>query len=98
MKIFINRLISLVLTIVESLLGLRIFLKFLGASRQADFVSWLYETTQPLLRPFEGIFPTARSEGGLILEFSAIFALIIYAMVANLLIELLAITGKTNKK
>jgi uncharacterized protein YggT (Ycf19 family) len=68
-----------IIALIEGLLGLRILLKFLGASSQAPFVNWTYETTNPLLSPFEGIFPTSTLSGGFVLEASALFALIIYA-------------------
>ncbi|MFZ2152537.1 MAG: YggT family protein [Microgenomates group bacterium] len=76
---------SIILGIVEFLLGFRIILKLFGASAGAPFVYWIYETTQPLLKPFIGAFPSPRLEGGLVIEFSSLFALIVYAFVGYLL-------------
>jgi len=47
-------------------------------------VRWLYETTQPLLEPFAGIFPSPSISGGFVIEFTAIFAIMIYAFIGYL--------------
>ena len=60
-------------------------LKLFGASASAPFVDWVYQTSEPLLRPFAGIFPTARLEDPYLIEISAIFALIIYLIIHQLL-------------
>ncbi len=73
---------NLALGFVETLIGLRIILKLFGASTQASFVTWVYETTKPLLSPFAGIFPAPVLDGYFVVEFSAIFALIVYAFLA----------------
>lgn len=86
-SIFLLYLIRMVFGIFEILIGLRIILKLFGASVGAPFVRWVYETTLPLLHPFQGAFPAPRLEGGSILEFSAFFALIIYALTAYILVE-----------
>lgn len=78
---FISGLVNFVTTLVEGLLALRILLKLLGASTAAPFVEWVYETTQPLLNPFTGMFPSPQVSGGFVLEFSSIFALLVYAFV-----------------
>ena len=78
---FIAGLVSFVATLVEGLLALRILLKLFGASTGAPFVAWVYETTQPLLNPFSGMFPTPQISGGFVLEFSSIFALMVYAFI-----------------
>ena len=75
--------------IIEALIGMRILLKFLGAGQGAPFVRWVYETTQPLLRPFVGMFPTPGIQGGFVLEFSALFAIVAYAVGGYLLIEVI---------
>jgi len=74
-----------IIGILESLISLRILLKLLGASTHAPFVVWVYETTKPLLTPFEGMFPTSNLIGGMTLEASALFALLVYAFLGFLL-------------
>jgi len=86
---FTHALINGVTAVIEGLLVLRIALKLFGASTVAPFTQWVYETTRPLLSPFEGIFPTARLEGPFVIEFSALFALIIYSFIGYLILQTL---------
>jgi len=85
----INSLINLVANVVELFLLLRIILKLFAASPRAPFVYWVYETTEPLLAPFMGMFPASKITGSFIIEFSSIFALVVYAFLAYLIREVL---------
>ncbi len=82
--------INVVSGIVEILLSLRLLLKILGANPAAPFVSWVYVTSQPLLQPFLGMFPSPNIDGRFTIEFSTLFAIAVYAIIAYILIELLA--------
>lgn len=81
----VNAIIDLVINVTVGLLGLRFIMKLFGANPSAPFADWIYGTTDSLLSPFRGIFTTPRLEGGIILELSTIFAIIIYLMVGYLL-------------
>lgn len=85
----------LVTGFVEFMLGLRVFMKLFGASTVAPFVQWVYETTAPLLQPFAGIFPSPRIEGRFIIEFSALFALVVYVFIAYAVEYVLSAITKT---
>jgi len=85
---FLIRLINLVTDIVVGLLGLRIVLKILGASTTAPFVTWVYDTTRPLLTPFQGMFPSPELAPRLTLEFSAVFAIVVYSFVGYILSDI----------
>jgi hypothetical protein len=65
--------------ITEALLGLRFFLKLLGASDKAPFVAWVYQTSQSILEPFNNMFPSPSLGNVFVIEFNAIFAMIVYA-------------------
>lgn len=82
-------LVDFIVGLVEILILLRIILKLFGANPGAPFVTWIYETTRGLLWPFIGMFPSPVIEGGFIVEFSAIFGLIVYAIIGYLIIELI---------
>ena len=84
-KKYILTLSDVVLGVIEFLLSIRIILRLLGASTKAPFVQWVYETTRPLLSPFEGMFPTSNLPLGVVLEISTLFALITYAFIGLLL-------------
>ncbi|MEX0895537.1 MAG: YggT family protein [Patescibacteria group bacterium] len=96
---FVRSLTNLFISIVTAFLSLRIILKLFGASTQAPFVRWTYETTEPLLRPFIGMFPSPNLTRGLEIEFSALFALMAYVFLGYLIQEvLLTIEHGSNKK
>jgi uncharacterized protein YggT (Ycf19 family) len=90
-----------IFSLAEFLLGARIFLKLTGASPYAPFVTWIYQTTEPLLSPFTGIFPNPQLTG-FVLEFSSLFALIVYALIGyfitNLIGNLISQEAKKEKK
>lgn len=81
--------INVILMITEAILGLRFVLRLLGASSGAPFVRWVYETSQPLIQPFTGMFPSPVLDGRFVFEFITLFALVIYALIAYLIVELI---------
>ena len=70
---------------LELLIISRIILDFLRASGEALFTQWVHAVTNPLLTPFVGIFPAVEVSNGFLLEFHAISALIVYAIVGYLI-------------
>ncbi len=85
LRTYLLTLSTTIVGIVEFLLSLRILLKLLGARTVAPFVTWVYETTSPLLAPFEGMFPTSTLSDGFVIEVSALFALLVYAFLGFLI-------------
>jgi YggT family protein len=85
----ISILVDIVFSIVEFLLLIRIILKFFGANPQTPFVAWVYDTTQPVLAPFIGIFPNQVLRNGFVLELSTLFALLVYGFLAYLISEII---------
>ncbi len=75
--------------LISTLLLFRFVLKLLGANSEAAIVAWIFETTQPLLRPFLMAFPTSSIRGGFTLEFTTLFALFVYTFAGYLIQELL---------
>src|SRR5256886_9065271 len=53
----VTRVVTLLFTVLEVLLLLRFVLKLMGANANQPLVSGLYGITEPLVRPFQGIFP-----------------------------------------
>jgi len=95
-KYLTNSLLNLLFVLVESFLVFRFILKIFGADASNGFVSWIYEMSSVLLEPFAGIFPARVFENAYVLEFSTLFAMLIYAVIAILLGEL--INGFTKAK
>lgn len=85
----ILRFLDIVIGVVELMLGARLILRALGAGG-GGFVGWLYSTTDQLLYPFFGAFPTVTLSGAYVIEFSTIFAMIVYAFFGWAIIRLVA--------
>jgi hypothetical protein len=77
----ITQLIWLFLGILEALIALRIGLKLIGANPDSPVVALIYGFTYLFLFPFEGMTATPAA-GGMVLELSSFFAMVIYALIA----------------
>ena len=76
-----TQLIWLFLGILEVFIALRIGLKLIGANPGSPIVALIYGFTQLFLFPFEGMTSTP-SAGGMVLELSSFFAMVVYALIA----------------
>lgn len=85
----IQVLVNVVVVAIEFFLGIRFLLRLFGANPAAPFVQWIYDMTQPLLVPFNNIFPTSRVEG-FVFDFTTLFALLVYVFIGYLVMELIA--------
>lgn len=74
---------------IESFLGIRFFLKILGASQEASFVRWIYITSDSFLDPFRGMFPTLSMGPYFVVELSTLFAMLVYALVGFVVIKII---------
>jgi hypothetical protein len=75
-----SQLIWLLFGILEVLIALRIGLKLIGANPDSPIVAMIYGFTSLFLFPFTGLIgsPTV---GGMVLEVSSMFAILIYALI-----------------
>jgi uncharacterized protein YggT (Ycf19 family) len=88
-----SQLIWYILTLFESILLLRFFLKLLEANPTAGFTSLIYGLSAPLVAPFQAVFKTV-SVSGSIFEWTTLLAMFIYWLIAVAVIRLLFM-GKT---
>ncbi len=95
---FINRLVYWVTMVVTGFLGLRFVLRLFNASTSAQFVRWVYDNSQPLVQPFINAFPNTRLAGGFTIEFSTLFAIIVFALVGYLIMALVNVVEPLRKK
>lgn len=100
MRNYLDELVNVIVSIVLFVLTLRFVLKLFGARPQAAFVSWIYDTTAPLLQPFMAAFPTPTVREGFTLEFTTLFAILVYAFAGFLIQELITVISsrKVSKK
>jgi len=88
----VTRVVTLLLTVLEVLLLLRFVLKLMGANANQPLVSGLYGVTEPLVRPFQGIFP--EPAGPPVLDLAALLAVVFFFLIAALVVALVrAITS-----
>jgi len=87
----VARVVTLFFTVIEVLLLFRFVLKLLGANAEQPLVDGLYRLTEPLVRPFQGIFPQAQ---GAAIDLPALLAVVFFFLLAALVVALVrAITG-----
>lgn|SRR3989344_2068167 len=81
---------NLVIGLAEFFIVMRILLKLFGASTIAPFVTWIYSVSDSLIWPFIGMFPSSQIQNGFVIEFSALFALLVYAFLGYLFTEIIS--------
>ena len=88
----VTSVVTLLFTVLEVLLLLRFILKIAGANANQALVSALYGVTEPLVRPFQGIFP--EPSGPPVLDIAALLAIVFLFLVGALIVALVrAITA-----
>ena len=90
--------IFLLFGILEALLGIRFVLGLLAANPTAGFAQLIYGMTAPFLAPFVGLFGQP-DFGGMVFEWNALIAIVVYALLAGLLVKLMVFLmgGNTRK-
>ena len=84
--------VTLIFTVLEVLLLLRIIFKLTGANSNQPLIRALYGATEPLVRPFQGIFP--EPQGPPALDIAALLSIVFLFLVALLIVALVrAITN-----
>lgn len=84
----ISSVIWFVVGMLEVAIGLRIAFRLLEANASSGFVSFIYDVTEPFVRPFQGIFNDPASDGA-VLDTAALMAMIIWAFVAWAVVRLI---------
>lgn len=89
----VTRVVALLFTVLEVLLLVRFILKFAAANPDQPLVRALYGVTEPLVRPFQGIFPTVTEP--VVVDLAALLAILFLFGVAALIVALVrAIEGR----
>jgi uncharacterized protein YggT (Ycf19 family) len=79
--------------ILEGLIAIRILLKLFAANPDAAFTAFVYNITSPFVAPFLYVFPTPAIHGS-VFEFSALLALIVYALLGWGIVRLVQTLGQ----
>ena len=84
--------VALLFTVLEVLLLVRFLLKLSGANQSQALVAGLYGVTEPLVRPFQGIFAIPADSA---FDVAALMAIVFLFLVAALIVALVkAIAGR----
>ncbi|MBI4993540.1 YggT family protein [Candidatus Wolfebacteria bacterium] len=75
-------------SLLEIFLGIRVVLKFFGASSKASIVDTIYKFSDLLISPFKSIFPNIYLTSGMI-DMVAISAMIGYLILTFIIIKIL---------
>jgi uncharacterized protein YggT (Ycf19 family) len=88
----VTSVVTLFFTVLEVVLLLRFVFKLAGANANQPLVSALYGITEPLVRPFQGIFP--EPQGPPVLDIAALLAIVFLFLIGALVVALVrAITA-----
>ena len=81
-------LIQIAFGVLEGLIGLRFILKLMAANPANPFASLVYFVTSPFLWMFQGLTRTPSFEG-IEIEFFSLVAMVVYALLGWIIIQLL---------
>ncbi len=70
---------------VVVILSIAFILLLFNASTDVGFVEWVYRSSERAMEPFRGIFPTESVGNGSVVDFSILFAIVIYGIIASLI-------------
>jgi len=94
--LFLSKIVHLFIGLAETVLVLRIVLRLFAANPTASFVHWVYTTSNTLLEPFRGIFQSGVIDKSYVLDFTALFALVVYGLFGALLIYFVDFLGQSD--
>ena len=63
-----------------ALLTTGFILRLFGASTDASFTEWVYRNVDRVMEPFRGMFPTPAVTDRSVVDFSLLFAMVVYAV------------------
>ncbi|EKE11665.1 MAG: hypothetical protein ACD_15C00042G0007 [uncultured bacterium] len=93
----IRALVNILFGVLEFLLLFRFVFKFFAVNPDTPFVAWIYRTSAPLVSPFAGILPDLKL-GRFVVDFSTLFALIVYTLIAYLILQAFSYVDNRNLK
>jgi uncharacterized protein YggT (Ycf19 family) len=93
----VRNVIYILLATLIGLLAIRLLLSLGNANRTNDFADLIYTLTAPFVAPFRGLFSIDTEIGsGARLEYEAIVAMIVYALIGWIILQLLRAPERTD--
>jgi hypothetical protein len=90
-----ERIIYLVMIILQTLLLFRFLLSLLGANRGNPFADFVFTTSAPFVQPFMGLFGFETAYGASRIEIETIVASLVYAVLTMIILALLRLPRKS---
>lgn len=78
-------LLELWMVAIVLILGIAFVMGLLGANPDAAFAAWIYNRTDDIMTPFNGIFDPIELTGDTAIQTSLLFAMAVYAAIAAIL-------------
>ncbi|MDP2744087.1 MAG: hypothetical protein Q8P00_03360 [Dehalococcoidia bacterium] len=84
----VGQVVWLFVGVIEVLIGLRVFLKLIGANPANDFGGFVYNFAGVFLAPFFGLTGSP-SSGAMVLEVPSLIAMLVYALVGWAIVRMI---------
>lgn len=81
--------VTIIFTVIQVLIALRLLVRFLGLSSGALIVQWVMQYSAPFVQPFQGLIP-AMTLGRFVLDWNTLIALVFFSVVGAVLQQVLA--------
>ena len=94
MSRMLRQLVDLVMYFIGAVVGLRFLFRLFGANADNGFVNWVYDTSGEILSPFRNIFVNPSLDGAGVVDFTALFGLIVYGLASLLVLKLVGAWSK----
>lgn len=88
------RFVYLIVSVIETILIIRLLLALLGANSNNVFASFIYAISYPFVQPFIGLFSIAPSLGVSRLEIETLMALVVVALIGWIIANALSLGSK----
>lgn len=92
-----QRVVYLIIGIVEGLLAIRFVLSMLGANRGNIFANFVYDLTAPLVAPFQTLFSYQMQYGVSRFELETVVAMLIVALIGYVVLALFRLPQRSNE-
>jgi len=84
----VRMIVNIIFYVIEVLLLIRFVLVLFAANISGAFAKWIFVNSAALIAPFSHIFPTV-TIAGFPVDFTILFALIVYAIIGQLIVKVL---------
>jgi uncharacterized protein YggT (Ycf19 family) len=84
----ISLIVNVIFYVIEALLLLRFLLVLFAANISGTFAMWVFTSSASLVAPFRNIFPIVNI-GTFAVDFTVLFALLVYAVIGQLILRVI---------